>query len=242
MKKILLFLLLTALATPAVFAQLKAKPKNAKELEPFSIIVSAGTNWSIFSNPGNSGSSFTQAKQVSGFNIGLTGNWPVAKNLSFQASLRVSKKGSEVYADTPFYHVKSTSRPIYLQLPVGLEYKHSLGKDFSFFINAGGYIAKGVGGKTSYSGTSGQLGAEGAVGGNDKIIWGDPKSANVQAKTFVNMKKYDYGVYGAVGLQYWKIRLAFGYELGLANIGYDTNSPNTESKNRSVSLTVGVQF
>jgi len=243
MKKFLLFFSLIVFATSSVLAQTKAKPKtSSQELDPFSIIISAGSNWSIFSNPSAAGSTFTQAKQVSGLNFGLAGNWPLVKNLSFQAGLRVSKKGSEVYADTPYYHIKSTSRPIYLQLPVGLEYTYKLKKDFKLFADFGGYVAKGVGGKTSYSGTSGQLGDEGTIGGNDKIIWGNPNSSGVQPKTFVNMKKFDYGVYGTIGLQYWKIRLAVGYDMGLASIAYSTTSPNTQSKNKSLSFTVGVQF
>lgn len=243
MKKFLFFSLLIVLVASSVSAQVKAKPKK-EELDPFSIIISAGSNFSIFSNPQSAGSSFTQAKQITGFNIGLAGNWPVAKNLAVQAGIRLSMKGSRVYADTPYYHVFSTSRPSYLTLPIGLEYTYKLSKGFKLFGGLGGYIAKGIGGKTSYSGTSGTLGAEGSISGNDKIIWGNPTSSFVQSETFVNMQKFDYGVNGTIGIKYWKLRLALSYELGLANIAYSasTTAPDMNAKNKSMSITLGVQF
>jgi len=240
MKKFLIFSLLIVLVASSVNAQVKAKPKE--ELDPFSIIISAGSNWSIFSNPQTAGTTFTQAKQVTGFNIGLAGDWPLIKNLSLQVGLRLSMKGSRVYADTPYYHVFSTSRPSYLQIPVGLEYTYKLDKGFKLFAGLGGYIAKGIGGKTSYAGTSGQLGSEGSINGNDKIIWGNPTSTFVQAETFVNMQKFDFGATGTIGIKYWKLRLALSYEQGLANIAYNNSAPNINSKNKSMSLTLGVQF
>ncbi|HWB24014.1 MAG TPA: outer membrane beta-barrel protein [Chitinophagaceae bacterium] len=242
MKKIVFFSLSILLVTSSAFAQSKAKPKTSQQLDPFTVIVSVGSNWSIFSNPQNSASTFTQAKQVSGFNLGIAGNWPVAKNLALQVGLRMTQKGSRVYADTPYLHVFSTPRPLYLQVPVGFEYTYKLDKNFKLFVGLGGYIAKGIGGKSSYAGIAGQLGEEASVNGNDKIIYGNPTSNLIQAETFGNLQKIDYGVNGIIGIKYWKLRLALGYEQGLATLAYGSTSPNPDSRNKSMSLTVGIQF
>ncbi|HVX51225.1 MAG TPA: outer membrane beta-barrel protein [Chitinophagaceae bacterium] len=242
MKKLVFAGLFIVTIASSALAQVKAKPKTSQQLDPFTLIVSVGSNWSIFSNPQNGASTFTQAKQVSGFNLGITGNWPFAKNLSFQGGLRLTQKGSRVYADTPYYHVFSTPRPLYLQVPVGLEYTFKLDRNFKLFAGLGGYIAKGIGGKSSYAGIAGLLGEEASINGNDKIIYGNPGSNLIQAQSFGNMQKYDYGVNGVIGLKYWKLRLALGYEQGLANLAYGGTSPNPESKNKSMSLTLGIQF
>jgi hypothetical protein len=233
---------LIVLVSTSAIAQSKAKPKTSQPLDPSTIIISVGSNWSIFSNPQTAGSTFTQAKQVSGFNFGITGNWPIIKNVSFQAGLRLTQKGSRVYADTPYFHVFSTSRPLYLQLPAGFEYTYKLDRHFKLFVGLGGYIAKGIGGKTSYSGITGQLGEEVSLSGNDKIIYGNPAASVIQAQTFGNMQKFDFGATGVIGINYWKLRLALGYEEGFSTISYSSTSPNPNSRNKSMSLTVGFQF
>lgn len=244
MKKIILFSLFIVVLAAQAFAQTKVKPKSSKDLDPFSLIVSASTSWSIFSNPQSAGNTFTQAKQLGGWAFGISGNWPIAKSFDFQAGAKLIQKGSGVNADTPYYHVFSRSRPMYLELPVMVEYTYKLNKDFKLFAGAGVYVGMGVGGKTSYSGTSGQLGVEGSINGDDKIIWGNPGSNYVQPKTYVNMNKFDYGLTGQVGVQYWKIRLSLGYEHGLNNVGYtgSTNVPDPNAKNKTIALTLGVKF
>ena len=244
MKKIILFSLFIVLAATQVIAQTKAKPKSSKELDPFSLIVSASSSWSIFTNPQTAGNTFTQAKQLNGWAFSITGNWPLAKSFDFQAGVKLIQKGSGVNADTPYYHIYSRSRPMYIELPFMLEYTYQLNKDFKLFAGAGVYVAMGAGGKTSYSGTTGQLGVEGSVGGNDKILWGNPGSGYVQPKTYVNMNKFDYGLTGQIGVQYWKIRLSLGYEQGLNNVGYtgSINVPDPNAKNKTIALTLGVKF
>src|SRR3569833_973200 len=180
MKKFSLFLLVLMVISSGVIAQSKAK---TKQKDPFSFMVAVGSNWSIFTNPQSNGSTFTQAKQVSGYNIGITGNWPISQALSVQAGLRFSQKGSRVYADTPYYHVYSTARPLYLELPLNLVYTYKASKNVRIYAKAGGYAAKGMGGKSSYSGISGSLGSEGLVSGNDKIAYGNPGSTYVQVQT-----------------------------------------------------------
>ncbi len=121
-------------------------------------------------------------------------------------------------------------------------YSHKLGSGFTGFIGAGGYIAKGVGGKSSYSGLSGYLGQENTVSGNDKILYGNPGSSYSQVKTFGNLQTYDFGFNALAAVEYWKLRLALTYDGGLTKIAYGSNTPNTESKNKSISLTLGFHF
>lgn len=239
MKKFSLFFFVSLLVSSGVIAQSKAK---TKQLDPFSFMISVGSNWSIFTNPQTSGSTFTQAKQVSGFNFGLTGNWPISKAFAVQAGLRLSQKGSRVYADTPYYHVYSTPRPLYLELPVNLVYTYKLSRNTRIYGGVGGYAAKGMGGKNSYSGISGTLGEESLVSGNDKIVYGNPGSTYSQVQTFGNLKKFDFGVGGLLGVEYWKFDFTLGYEEGLSAIAYGANTPNKDSKNRSMSFTLGFHF
>lgn len=244
MKKIIVFSLFIVLAATQVIAQTKAKPKSSQELDPFSLIVTLGSNYSIFTNPQTAGSTFTQAKQLNGWSIGISGNWPLAKSFDLQVGAKLTQKGSAVNADTPYYHIFSRTRPMYIELPVMIEYTYKLDRNFKLFADAGVYAAMGVGGKTSYSGTSGPLGTEGSISGNDKILWGNPGSGYVQPKTYVNMNKFDFGLIGQVGIQYWKIRLALGYEHGLSNVGYTGSAdvPDPNAKNKTIALTLGVKF
>jgi hypothetical protein len=147
-----------------------------------------------------------------------------------------------VYADTPYYHVYSTPRPVYLEIPVHFVYTYQASKNVRLYAGIGGYVAKGMGGKNSYSGIAGSLGSESLVSGNEKIIYGNPGNSYAQVQTFSNMRSFDYGASGIIGVEYWKFDFTLGYQEGLYPVGYGANVPNKDSKNRVANFTLGFHF
>jgi hypothetical protein len=105
---------------------------------------------------------------------------------------------------------------MYLQLPATIGYKFDLGGDTRLVLNAGPYIAYGIGGKT-----------KGGEAGSRKLFKDDI------------FKRLDYGVIGGIGFEFGRFAVGAGYDLGLANI---SDVKGTKARNRNAYLTVGVKF
>ncbi len=235
MKKYISLFLLTVLVSSSVIAQSKAKPK---QLDPFTVIFRAAINTSIFSNPSATNTAFTHARQIGGFSFGISGNWPLTPVLSFQPGIKITSKGSYADADTAYYHVSAAVKPVYLEVPLNLVAKYQLQHNVYIYVGAGPYVAKGVGGKNNYTGTSGVLGSDAPFSGSDKIIYGN-HGTPTYAETFGNMQSFDFGANALVGIQYWKFSLSLDFDMGLTNISYGGLTPNSGSQNRSLSLSLG---
>ncbi len=83
------------------------------------------------------------AKALPGFTLGVGMDYAFTDNWSFQPGLMISSKGYK-YKEEGW---KSTTRPIYLDIPLLAAYKFSVAEGVKIVIDAGPYLAIGVGGK-----------------------------------------------------------------------------------------------
>lgn len=92
------------------------------------------------------------AKALPGFNLGIGLDYAFTDYWSFKSGLMFSSKGWK-YKEDGF---KETYRPIYLEIPLMGAVKVPITEGVKFVVNAGPYIAVGLGGKYKESWDSGE--------------------------------------------------------------------------------------
>lgn len=145
-----------------------------------------------------------------GFQVGVTADYFLSQNLFLQSGLAYTTKG----AKKEVLGVKTTMNLNYLQLPVRIGYAIPVSEGFSVNLNAGPYVAYGIGGKTK-------------VGDLKSDSFGDD-----------GLKEFDFGIGGGVGAEFGAIAINLGYEYGLADLGSD----NIKVNNVNAYLTLGYKF
>lgn len=88
----------------------------------------------------------SEAKALPGFNLGVGMDYGFSENWSLQSGLMISSKGWKYKEEGK----KMTFRPIYLDIPILAAYKFNISDNTKFVINAGPYLAFGLGGKAKY--------------------------------------------------------------------------------------------
>ncbi|RHD47344.1 porin family protein [Phocaeicola plebeius] len=88
----------------------------------------------------------SEAKALPGFNLGVGMDYGFSENWSLQSGLMISSKGWKYKEEGE----KMTFRPIYLDIPILAAYKFNISDNTKFVINAGPYLAFGLGGKAKY--------------------------------------------------------------------------------------------
>lgn len=137
--------------------------------------------------------------------IALTDHLYVVTGLDFQT--KGTKVDSKINKDTKY-------NPMYLQLPVHAAYKFDIAPSMRFVVEAGPYIAYGIGGKMK---------------GDRKVdIFGDDK-----------FKRFDFGLGAGIGLEYKMIAVKAGYDFGLINV---SDAKGVKARNQNAYLTLGYRF
>lgn len=195
------------LTTVAIIAVLAISITQVKAQEkPVTFGVKAGVNLSNF------GGDIKDTKSVFKYQVGFTTDIALLKNLYILTGLDFQVKGSK-------NKLKSAGdikyNPMYLSIPAHLGYKFELSSGSKLVIDAGPYIAYGIGGKVKGDGSS-------------EKIFGDNR-----------LKRLDYGIGGGIGFEFNKFCVNAGYDLGLANI---SDMKGTKVKNRNAYLTFGYKF
>lgn len=86
---------------------------------------------------------YDDAKALPGFQLGVGMDYGFSESWSLQSGLMISSKGYKAKED----EYKETTRPIYLDIPILAAYKFNISDNAKFVINAGPYLAIGLGGK-----------------------------------------------------------------------------------------------
>jgi len=180
--------------------QVKAQEK------PVTFGVKAGVNLSTF------GGDMKNTKSTFKYQVGITADIALTNNLYVLTGLDFQTKGSK-YSPKSAPNIKYN--PMYLSIPAHLGYKFELLPGTKLVINAGPYIAYGIGGKAKGD-------------GNSEKIFGDNR-----------FKRLDYGVGGGIGFEFGKFCVNGGYDLGLANV---SDVKGNKIKNRNAYLTLGYKF
>lgn len=107
------------------------------------------------------------------------------------------------------------ARPIYLDIPILAAYKFNISDNTKFVINAGPYLAFGLGGKVKYD------------GGGDEKVFGDD-----------GWKRFDLGIQYGIGLE-----LSDRYLINLTGQnGFIDVADGGDAKNMSFAIGVGYRF
>lgn len=112
------------------------------------------------------------AKALPGFNLGVGMDYGFSESWSLQSGLMISSKG--------YKYDGFKARPIYLDIPILAAYKFNISDNTKFVINAGPYLAFGLGGKAKYEG-----------GEDDKMF----------DKEGWDMGRFDLGIQYGIGLE-----------------------------------------
>ena len=180
--------------------------------EQISFGVKGGVNLSNF------GGDVEDLDSKIGFNVGLTLDYNIMENFYLLTGLELTSKG----AKESYEGNKATINAMYLQLPVHAAYKFDLSDGMKIVVNAGPYLAYGIGGKVKekYEGDS-----------ESYDFFGDAKEGYA--------KRFDFGIGVGLGLEFGSAKLGVGYDLGMANL-YDSDDYKVNTNNLFV--TVGYKF
>lgn len=157
------------------------------------------------------------AKALPGFTLGVGMDYAFTDNWSFQPGLMISSKGYK-YKEEGW---KSTTRPIYLDIPLLATYKVNITDDVKFVIDAGPYLAVGLGGKYK---------------DDDNDDW------KVFDKDGEDWKRFDLGIQWGIGVE-----LSEHYLINLTGQNgfitpYDFPNEYKGDKPRNMTFTIGVGY
>lgn len=160
-----------------------------------------GVNFSNLTGDGDT-------KALTGFTLGVGMDYGFSENWSLQSGLMFTSKG---------FKVKDAfkARPIYLDIPILAAYKFNISDNTKFVINAGPYLAFGLGGKVKYD------------GGGDEKVFGDD-----------GWKRFDLGIQYGIGLE-----LSDRYLINLTGQnGFIDVADGGDAKNMSFAIGLGFRF
>lgn len=160
------------------------------------------------------------------WHVGVVADIPVVKSFYIQPGFYLQSKGfkTDVLSyDEDLEQLKGTARPLYLEIPVLASLRLNLTNSLQLHINAGPYVAYGIGGKVE---------AEDEGYSVKEDCFGDDA-----------MKRFDAGLSFGAGLQISRnYYLGFAYELGLTNVMDALSDTGASCKNRNWMISVGYNF
>lgn len=165
------------------------------------------------------------AKSTIGFHAGANYQRLIINNipLYFETGIYFSMKGCKddsAVEGMEEYEIEAKMNPMYVQIPVLVNYKFHVNNDWSISPFAGVYCAIGVAGKykETFNGeVVGEVDLFKSIEGEDAFL-----------------KRVDIGVNLGITASYKKFNLGLGYEIGVLD--------NYGLKNRCFTLTVGYNF
>lgn len=158
-------------------------------------------------------------KALPGFNLGVGMDYGFSENWSLQSGLMISSKG---------YKIKdySKDRPIYLDIPILAAYKFNISDNTKFVINAGPYLAFGLGGKCKFD-----------EGGDYKLFKGEDGED-------AEYSRFDLGIQYGIGLEigdHYLVNLT-GQNGFISPVDYPDGYEGDKPKNMTFSIGVGYRF
>lgn len=176
------------------------------------------------------------------FNVGVMGRFNLVTMVDLETGILFNGQGSkaETYFNGGNDFVKSKFSPYYFQVPLNAVIKIPIEKTGTIFLNAGPYIAIGVGGKSKTETKFGPLyftDENGIKFSND-----DPFTSKQDDAAYDKLKRFDFGLTFGGGFQFENVILKVNYGLGLSKINSteSNNNANDKNKYRTVSVSVGI--
>lgn len=171
-------------------------------------------------------------KMNPGFLVGLTAEFPVAENTSFETGLFISTKGFRMNEEDTYngttYTFKSKANLLYLDIPLMAKAYFDAGPS-KIYGAFGPYIGYGLSGKIK----SEMKGGGETETEEEDVEWGSGEDNN--------LKRLDYGLMVGVGIEVSSLQIGLNYSLGVANIASTTEN-GSKANNRVLSITVGFKL
>lgn len=211
---------------------------------PFSFGVKGGVNFSDQTK-------IDYAKIKPGFNVGLTVDYALTNNFYILSGLELTSKGSkyndkqylrdkqwpgyggyggyEIPDNDQYFKVRYNRNAVYLQAPIQLGYKLRLANDIELILKGGAYLAYGISGK--YTIDVDLI--------DEQEYYYEYEYMNDYKEDFFNKdaNKLDLGLSFGTRLEYKKIFMDLGYEIGLKKIW-----KSRTSQNRNLPISLGYKF
>ena len=159
-----------------------------------------------------------ESKAITGFTMGVGADYEFNEHWAFQPGVMITSKGFK-YKESGW---KATARPIYLDIPILAAYKFDITDNAKFVINAGPYLAIGMGGKYKEDGED-----------DVKIFKGDDGD-----------KRFDLGLQWGLGVELGEHYLVnFTAQHGfICPTDYPSGYNGDKEKNMSFAIGVGYRF
>lgn len=170
-----------------------------------------------------------------GFNIGLIYDWGVSESFYIQPGLYFTTRGAKVKESEEGYKYEEKWNLNYLQLPILASYRIALSDNVKWHINAGPYLAVGLGGKVKWEETD-----EDGKNKGDYKAFGTTSEDSDEEKG--GLKRFDAGLSFGTGVSINKFYVGLTYELGLINAADKKEWKDYKMKNRNFSIGVGYNF
>ena len=187
----------------------------------------------------------SERKPIANIQGGLVFDITFVDGFFAEAGLTFQRKGGKQEIETKSYKSTVTTNLYYMELPLTLNFRIPVG-DLGLIPQAGAYVAYGVGGKTKYTTEYNFDDAVNTLGDLVSDLTDDPSVKIYTDAVSLNKKseekeedsfgenaadKLDYGLRFGLGLAFTeKVKLAFGYDLGLVDI---VRGDNSNFKNRN---------
>lgn len=155
------------------------------------------------------------------FNIKGIAQLPMKHNFWLEAGLGIMGKGGVFYQDA----LTTTVRTTYLELPLSVMRKFNFTDLGVFYLGAGGYVARGLGGKIDYE-TPGSK-------STDQLKFGKNN----------DVARYGTGLEFTSGFEFRnQVTFNIGFDLGLNNIASSAQQATATSVVRNREFTVGLGY
>ncbi len=207
---------------------------SAQYSSSLNISIRAGVNAS--SSTWNFDSDYINKKGKIGFQGGVMLEYSFLSPFDLQTGLFFTTKGARLKTEEQItggtvstIYKNQTLNQMYLEMPIFAVYKMYLSNSTCVYFNLGPYIAYGIGGKNKeeiIEGTQKEETTEDTFGESDGLTYG-------------NLKKFDFGIGGGVGMEVGRIIITLNCELGLANL---SNNESYSYRNVSSLATLGYRF
>lgn len=230
MKKRISLILVMALGS--LFSQAQQTVKNSGGT---SFGLRAGVNFQNITGKDEDGNKL-ENDLLTGFNIGINAEIPLAPQFYFQPGLLFTTKGAKSEDLILGQTIKGKINISYVELPLNFLYKPMLGQG-RLLMGFGPYVALGVGGKATYEGGGSSLSED--IEFKKTVKLSDPDDV-------FYVRPMDAGANLLFGYQFAnKVSVQLNAQLGLTKINPEyegASNDRTEAKNTGFGISLGYRF
>lgn len=197
--------------------------------------IRAGVN--VSNSTWNVETDFINKKGKIGFQGGIMIEYSLSNPFDLHTGLFLTTKGAKLKIEDNMVggtggtvYRDRTLNQMYLEMPVFAVYKMYMSNSTCVYFNLGPYIAYGIGGKNKEK-----------ITGNTQIeeTTEEDTFGKSENSTYGNLKKFDFGIGGGVGMEVGRIIIGLSCELGLTDL---SNNNSYKYKNVSSLATLGYKF